>query len=186
MFDLSFIFCLFLFSLGCFFEFFVFNEEALLALCFFCFIFFSFNSLGNSVTDIFQSRAAKFESDLLISFSMTKETTSQLFYNYFAARGFGLKFNVWSIIIIHFLRFSQEYASFTYTRSFYLVSLAKLSELFYFNGKITANFQKKSISLLLYPLIFQSVKRNLLVSAKLKRRIDPILKLQISILKSIS
>ena len=117
---------------------------------------------------------------------MTKETTCELFYNYFTARGFGLKFNVWSIMITYFLRFSQEYASFTYTCSFYLASLTKLTELFYFNEKITANFQKKSISLLLYPLIFQSVKRNLLVSAKPKRSVDPILKLQTSILKSIS
>jgi len=189
VFDLSFIICLFLFSVCCFFELFIFNEEVLLALCFFCFIFFSFNSLGNSVTDIFQSRAAKFEADLLISFNTTKETTCKLFLNFFTSRGFGLKFTVLLIMINNFLRFFQKYSSFTYARSFYLVSLAKLNDLFSFENKITAIFQKKSISLLLYPLIFQSAKPNLLISADLKRNTSVSLlslKPYVSILKFMS
>ena len=74
MFDIFFIASLFLFSILCFLEFIVFNEEILLALCFFSFIFFSFNTLGDSIFDTFQSRAAKFEADLLLSFGPSQKT----------------------------------------------------------------------------------------------------------------
>merc|ERR1712194_177029 len=103
MFDIFFIISLFIFSLVCFFEVLIFNEEVLLALCFFCFIFFSFNSLGDSVLDIFQSRAAKFESDLLLSFNLTKQSIVKLFDNYFVSRGFSSKFSVLSLTISNYL-----------------------------------------------------------------------------------
>lgn len=46
----------------------VFDEEVLLALCFVCFIFFAYSYLSNSIYDIFEDRANKFESDLLLAF----------------------------------------------------------------------------------------------------------------------
>ena len=74
MFDIIFIAFLLIFSLLCFVEFIVFNEEVLLALCFFSFIFFSFNTLSDSVAESFESRALKFENDLLVSFDITKKS----------------------------------------------------------------------------------------------------------------
>ena len=50
-------------------------------------------------------------------------------------------------------------------------SQAKLAELSAFENKLIAIFQEKSVSLLLYPLIFQSVKSSvaLLTSAGAKK-----------------
>jgi hypothetical protein len=56
----------------CFFEFVVFNEEVLLALCFFTFLFVMFNLLSTSVFENLNSRASKFESDFLAVFSSNK------------------------------------------------------------------------------------------------------------------
>jgi type IV secretory pathway TrbL component len=53
-------------------DFIVFIEEILLTLGCLSFIFFCFNSLSESIFDIFESRAAKFEEDLLITFGSSK------------------------------------------------------------------------------------------------------------------
>jgi hypothetical protein len=112
MFDIYFIVSLFIFSVMCFFELIVFNEEILLALCFFSFIFFSFNSLGDSVFDTFQSRAAKFEEDLLISFSATKETLGAKFSSFIASRGFVAKFKVLSACVTNYLTVFTRFYSY--------------------------------------------------------------------------
>jgi len=49
-------------------EFIVFNEEVLLALCFFSFIFFCFNLLSDSTAENLNSRANKFEAEFLSLF----------------------------------------------------------------------------------------------------------------------
>lgn len=46
----------------------VFNEEVLLALCFVSFVFFAYSYLNETVFAIFDDRAKKFESDILIAF----------------------------------------------------------------------------------------------------------------------
>jgi hypothetical protein len=185
MFDIFFLVSLAIFSLLCFLEVLIFNEEVLLALCFFSFIFFSFNSLGDSVLDIFQSRAVKFESDLLLSFNLTKQSVVKLFDNYFLSRGFSSKFKVLSLTVSNYLSFSAKYSSFKFTRLFYSVSLAKLSELVAFEMKLVSAFQKKGISLLLYPLIFQTVKSNTSLLDSLN--VTPsTFKANVSVLKSLS
>jgi len=188
MFDIFFIVSLALFSILCFFEVLIFNEEVLLALCFFCFIFFSFNSLGDSVVDIFQSRALKFESDLLLSFNLTKQSVVKLFDNYFISRGFSSKFKILSITVSNYLGLSAKYSSFKFTRLFYSISLAKLSELVAFEAKLVSAFQKKGISLLLYPLIFQTAKSNVSLLANLSSGVvaSSTFKVNVSVLKSLS
>lgn len=71
---------------------------------------------------------------------------------------------------------------------FYSVSLAKLSELVAFESKLITAFQKKSVSLLLYPLIFQTAKSNisLLTSLSFGTETSIAFKPKVSILKSIS
>ena len=160
MFDIFFIASLFLFSILCFLEFIVFNEEILLALCFFSFIFFSFNTLGDSVFDIFQSRAAKFEADLLLSFGLTKKSLVSKFDNFLSSRGFVSKFKVLSSCVSNYLTVFTKYSSFKLSSVFLSASFAKLAELSAFEGKLIAAFQKKCVSLLLYPLIFQTAKNN--------------------------
>jgi hypothetical protein len=188
MFDIFFIVSLAAFSLLCFFEVLIFNEEVLLALCFFCFIFFSFNSFGDSVVDIFHSRAAKFESDLLLSFNITKASFVTLFVNYFTLRGFGSKFHILSITVSHYLALYTKYSSFKFTRLFHSVCLAKLHELVTFEAKLLLAFQNKGVSLLLYPLIFQTAKSNvsLLSSLSVGTTLPLTFKSKLSILKSLS
>lgn len=188
MFDIFFIVSLAVFSVLCFFEVLIFNEEVLLALCFFSFIFFSFNSLGDSVVDIFHSRAAKFESDLLLSFNITKASFVTLFDNYFTLRGFGSKFQILSIIVSNYLSLSVKYSDFKFTRLFHSVCLAKLHELVAFEAKLLLAFQKKSISLLLYPLIFQTAKSNISLLSGLSTgtALSSAFKSKLSILKSLS
>jgi len=167
MFDIFFIVSLFLFSVMCFFELIVFNEEILLALCFFSFIFFSFNSMGDSIFDTFQSRASKFEEDLLISFNSSKESLGSKFLGFISSRGFVSKFKILSICVTNYLTVFTRFYSYKWFALFLSTSLAKLAELSVFESKLVATFQEKSVSLLLYPLIFQSSKSSvaLLTSA---------------------
>jgi len=109
MFDIYFIVSLFVFSGLCFLEVIVFNEEILLAMCFFCFIFFSFNSLGDSIFETFQSRASKFEEDLLISYSNTKDNINSKFDNYTSFRSFVSKFKVISLSVEYYLTTFTNY-----------------------------------------------------------------------------
>jgi hypothetical protein len=143
VFDIFFIVSLFLFSVLCFFEVLIFNEEVLLALCFFSFIFFSFNSLGGSVVDIFQSRATKFESDLLLSFNLSMQTVVKAFNNYFATCEFESKFKILSVTITNYLNIATKYSSFKLTRLLFTISSSKLSELVAFESKLVGLFQKK-------------------------------------------
>jgi hypothetical protein len=166
----------------------IFNEEVLLALCFFSFIFFSFNSLGDTVVDIFKSRAVKFESDLLLSFNLTKQSFVKLFDSYFVSRGFSSKFKILSITISNYLSLSAKYSSFKFTQLFHSISVAKLSELVAFESKLVSAFQKKGIALLLYPLIFQTAKTNISLLSSLSPGtvVSSTFKSKVTILKSIS
>lgn len=112
MFDIYFIVSLFIFSILCFFEIIVFNEEILLALCFFSFVFFSFNAMGDSIFDTFQQRAAKFEEDLLVSFNETKKTLTTKFSNFLKVRGFVSKFQILSACVVNYLTVLKSYNSY--------------------------------------------------------------------------
>jgi hypothetical protein len=187
MFDIFFIVSLFLFSVMCFFELVVFNEEILLALCFFSFIFFSFNSMGESIFDTFQSRATKFEEDLLVSFNSSKESLISKFVDYISSRGFVAKFKILSFCVTNYLAVFTRYYSYKWFALFLSASFAKLTELSVFESKLIMSFQEKSVSLLLYPLIFQSSKSPvlLLTSAATQKAVSGTLK-KITLLSAIS
>jgi len=110
MFDIFFLSSLFFFSLLCFFEIIVFNEEILLSVCFFSFIFFSFNAFGSSVFDIFQSRASKFEADLLISYNQKKQTKLLQFEACFASQSFGSQFKIFEFIVNNYTAVFIQYS----------------------------------------------------------------------------
>lgn len=126
--------------------------------------------MGDSIFDTFQSRAAKFEEDLLVSFSVSKESLNSKFTSFLASRNFVSKFKVLSICVSTYLTTFSSFYSYKWFASFYSISLAKLAELSSFEGKLVASYQEKMVSLLLYPLIFQSAKNNitLLTSAATK------------------
>jgi hypothetical protein len=160
MFDISFIAFLFVFSVLCGIEFIVFNEEILLALCFFSFIFFCFNTLSNSVFNSFDDRASKFEADLLVSYGSSKSLLTANFENLLQLRGFNSKFKI--LLTTIFFYFSQftSYSVFKFSSSVLTSSASKLSELFLLDQKLIASFQKGCVVNLLYPLIFKTAKTN--------------------------
>jgi hypothetical protein len=157
MFDIVFIGFLFLFSILCFIEFIVFNEEILLALCFFCFIFFCFNTLSISVSDNFNSRASKFESDLLISFNSNKNSLIASFNSYFQTRGFSVKFKFLLFSIVSFLNISKSHSTLKLSTFFFASAFSKLTEFLLFESNLALKSQSNSITTLLYPLIFKTV-----------------------------
>ena len=159
MFDIVFIGFLLFFSLLCFVEFIVFNEEILLALCFFSFIFFSFNTLSVSVFESFESRAAKFESDLLLSFVANKQVFSTTFYNLIESRGFSLKLKSFYLQLYYLSRMWRVILLISLLYSGVLdASAVKLNELVLLSNKLISTFQKNCVTTLLYPLIFKASK----------------------------
>ena len=188
MFDIFFLVFLFLFSVLSFFEVLIFNEEALLALCFFSFLFFIFNSMNDTIFSIFQSRAAKFEVDLLSSFALSKQAVVKLFENFYVSRNFISKLKIISIITVNYLSIFSSFSAFKLTRIFQSAGLTKLFELVAFENKLIATFQKSSISLLLYPLIFQTAKNNLLLLSNLNVNSSSsvVCKAKVAVLKSLS
>jgi hypothetical protein len=120
---------------------------------------------------------------------VSKQAVVTLFESFFTSRGFSSKFKIISIIANNFVNVSIKYSSFKLTRIFYLASLTKLSELVIFESKLIGTFQKKGVSLLLYPLIFQTANNNLSLLSSLSVNsfaVSNVGKLKVSILKSLS
>ena len=103
MVELNVIFSLFFFCLFSMFDIIVFNEEILLALCFLSFLFYCFNTLSGSVADSFESRASKFESDLLVTFGSSKTILISDFNTNFQMQNFISKFSILMVSLSSFL-----------------------------------------------------------------------------------
>jgi len=167
MLDMYFIASLLLFSVLCLLEVIVFNEEILLALCFFSFIFFLFNTASGSVADMFNDRAAKFESDLLLSFALTKDNLVKQFETHTLARNFVSQFKVLHLNFSTFLSVFPKHSSYKLSATFSTTCFNKLAELVAFENKLFTDLKKKAISSLLYPLIFQTTSNNISFLTKL-------------------
>jgi len=128
--------------------------------------------MNDTVFSIFESRAAKFEVDLLSSFAIAKQVVVKLFDSFYSSRNFISKFKIISIIAGYFLNVFSSYSSFKLTRIFQSACASKLLELIAFESKLVSAFQKNGISLLLYPLIFQTAKSNLLLLSNLNLNIS--------------
>jgi hypothetical protein len=59
--------------------------------------------MGDSIFDTFQSRAAKFEEDLLISFSSSKTGLVSKFSDFLLSRGFFTKFKILQLCVANYL-----------------------------------------------------------------------------------
>jgi len=103
MIELHIILSIFLLSLLSFFDFIIFNEEILLTLCFLSFLFYCFNTLSESIFSSFESRASKFEEDLLLSFSVSKATLINDFNTHLKLQSFIDQFNILMHSIMYFL-----------------------------------------------------------------------------------
>ena len=165
MFSSYYIVFIIFYFLFCSVEFIVFNEEILLALCFFSFVFFSYNTFSESIFSTFTARANKFESDFLISFSAKKKMLVVKFQTFFFTRGFQSKFQILLCSILVFLTFSKKNLLLNQINMVNSASLSKLTELMLINNKLTVLFQKNCVDQLLYPLIF-SPKQSISLASK--------------------
>jgi len=186
MLDIYFIASLLFFSILCLLEVIVFNEEILLALCFFCFIFFIFNTLSGSIANMFNERAAKFESDLLLSFALTKENLVKQFETHKLARNFVSKFKVLSLNFSIFLSVFPKHSAHKLSSTFSVTCFNKLAELVAFENKLLNDLKKKAISSLLYPLIFQTTTNNIGFLTNLVSVAQGSTSLKVSVLKNLS
>ena len=109
MVELHIILSIFLLCLLSFFEIIVFNEEILLTLCFLSFLFYCFNTLSDSVLSSFEARAAKFEDDLLLSFSTTKLSLISDFNTYSKLQSFTNQFTILMFSLTKFLSQSEAF-----------------------------------------------------------------------------
>jgi len=160
MFDIYFVVFILFFSAGCLIEFFVFNEEILLSLCFLSFIFFAFNTMSDSIYDNFTSAASKLESDLLVSYNSLKQSFTAKFEHFFQMRGLNLKFKILLTSIKSYLSISQTNSALKLSSSFFSTAFSKLNELVLFENKLFLSFQQNCVTTLLYPLIFQTANTN--------------------------
>lgn len=184
MFDIFFIVFILSFSLLCFLEIIVFNEEILLALCFFSFIFFCLNTLSDSVFESFDSRAKKFESDLMMSFSSLKNLTSQNFTTFSKKIGLLESTKITYMTTKVFLENSKQNVKAETAITFTNICFSNLNELLLFNDKLLTGFKKYCVTNLLYPLIFQATKPGALLSfvsknTKIKRLSSKALNLKV-------
>jgi hypothetical protein len=157
MFDMFFIAGIFLYILLCAFEFVVFNEEILLTVCFLSFVFFSFNTMSDTVLDIFNSRGAKFEADLLVSFQLATQSLSVDFDNFFKFRCFFSKFKILLSSILFYLANFKNYSFIEISATIYNIGIDKISSFFLLQNEIFGNFQNTCIFKLLYPLIYETI-----------------------------
>jgi hypothetical protein len=163
MFDLYFIAFLFFFSIGCLLEIIAFNEEILLSICFFSFIFFCFNSLGDSVFSSFNARAEKFETDLLVSFSFSRKSAINNFNFFLKSKGLQGKIKIILSSFSLYLTAVKSYSNHKFLSLIYSNGIEKLQELLLIESKLITSFQKESLLTLLYPFVFTSVKTNKLL-----------------------
>lgn len=166
MFSTFYIVFIVLYAILCSVEFIVFNEEILLALCFFSFVFFSYNSFSESLFSSLTARATKFEIDFLTSFSIKKKALIANFDTCFETRGFQQKFQIMLNSILTFLTLADKNLMIKQTNSIYSTCFSKFSELSLINNKLLDNFQKNCINHILYPLIFKSTNTSMMLTAK--------------------
>ncbi len=154
MFDLYFICFLFIFSLSCFFDIIVFNEEVLLTLCFLSFIFFIFNNLGATVSDTFLSRAAQHEKDLITSFKNKHNVILLSFNASLISKNSFVKFSFLEAFLSFFLTtFSNS------LKSIFLIFIKNIAnsgllELAVSERRFIETTQQSCANTFLYPLIF--------------------------------
>ena len=172
MFDIYFVVFILFFSAGCLIEFFVFNEEILLSLCFLSFIFFAFNTMSDSVYDNFTSAASKLESDLLVSYNSLKQSFTIKFEYFFQMRGLNSKFKILLASIKFYLSISQTSSASKLSSSFFSIAFSKLNELVLFENKLFLSFQQNCVTTLLYPLIFQTANTKAYLTSSLFRSVQ--------------
>merc|ERR1711970_116747 len=112
MVEINIIIAIFMLSLLSFMDFIVFNEEILLTLCFLSFLFYCFNTLSESIFSTFETRASKFEEDLLVTYEQSKQLFILQFNSNLKLRNFIDNFNILLLITINFISICKNFLSY--------------------------------------------------------------------------
>jgi hypothetical protein len=175
MVEINVILSIFFFCLFSFFDIIVFNEEILLTLCFLAFLFYCFNTLSGSVAASFESRASKFEDDLLTTFGSSKDALVIDFATNMKLQNTIAKFSILITSLIHYLSISKDFLNYKASWVYYQVSLSKLNELVLANNSFVFIFQKDCVVQLLYSLILKKSNNDLaflVASAKPNKKLS--------------
>jgi len=168
----SFVAFIVIYTLFCSLEIVVFNEEILLALCFFSFVFFAYNTLANTVTDIFDQRAKKFKSEFLVSFDLKKNLIMTNFNSNCQNQSVVHSIKCLLIASIINTQLTNKLIVKNMITSVKTTNSLKLAEFSLLTNKTLNEYKFNCISKLLYPLIFKSstaninIKTNSVISLK--------------------
>jgi len=163
MIEISIIVAICLASLLSFFDFIIFNEEILLALCFLSFLFYCFNTLSESVFSSFESRAAKFEEDLLASFDSSKLAIISEFNNYTKLNRFVEQFSILLFCLSYLVSECFSFLNYKPNLIYFQLGLTKLNELVASNIELVEQFNKSYIISLLYSLLLKTTPNSILL-----------------------
>lgn len=157
MFEIYYIIFVFFFSVFCFFELIIFNEEILLTLCFLCFLFFIFNSIGNSIFDNLKNHASKIENDLFISFVANKKMVLANFYKNDITTTFKLKFSIVEALCLEYFHVYGLFFNFSIHDFFNVNAKSMLLNFLRSEQKLQMASNKVSIRNFLYTLFYTNV-----------------------------
>ena len=161
MVEINVILSIFFFCLFSFFDIIVFNEEILLALCFLSFLFYCFNTLSESVALSFETRAAKFEEDLLSTFDSSKNVLISDFNTSLKQQNFVNKFSILMTSLLHYLTVCSTFLEYKSSWIYHQACISKLNELTIANRNFVTFFQKACVVQLLYSLILKKSNNDL-------------------------
>jgi hypothetical protein len=163
MVELHIILSIFILCLLSLFDYIIFNEEILLTLCFLSFLFFCFSMFSDSVYNSFESRAMKFEQDLLYSFDISKTSLINSFKVYGKRQSSTSQFTILMFSLLNFLSSCLTYLEFKPAWLYYQIHVAKFNELITFNNNYILNFQKDCVIKLLYSLILKKAANEIML-----------------------
>jgi hypothetical protein len=165
MIEINVILSLFFFCLCSVFDIIVYNEEILLTLCFLSFLFYCFNVLSESIASSFDSRASKFEQDLLTTFDNKKSMLIMDFNSNLKLENYTDKFSILMAGLINYFSDCKTNLQYKPTWFYFQGCLSKLNELTLINKNFIAYYQQNCIVQLLYSLILKKSKNNLKILA---------------------
>jgi hypothetical protein len=161
MIELHLIVSIFLLVILSFCDFIVYNEEVLLTVCFLAFLFYCFNTLSESVYSSFESRAAKIEQDLLLTFSSTKASLVSEFQTNLKLVSFFSQINCLLFGLLNFLSVCLTFVDFKHTVVYYQACTAMFNELVLFSANLVQFLRESLVVQLLYSLVLNKTTNDL-------------------------
>ena len=145
--------------IGSFTEIIVFNEEVLLALCFVFFVFCAYSYLSDTVSEAFESRAAKFESDILAAFQSKYISIESFSSELLESKAILTGFTLYEACLINYFTAVSSKLKSSRQTTLLLVTNQKLSEVALNNRRIKALSLQANLESLVFPIVFTLVNK---------------------------